>query len=205
MRTTLLTTAAAVAVLALSACGDGGTGPVGDDTLSRAEAIQLSQAMLAMTSGVGSEGAASRSVSAMEQSSGTFTFDFDETAPCQPSGSVDITGTMSVGWDEAAGTSALSADFSVVHDACAHRLQNGGVIKVTGDPEIQVTMDAESDENGPTSIVLSERGAFTWERGAGNSGRCSVDVVAEVEPTTGVVTVDGTFCGIDVSGVYTES
>lgn len=202
MRTTSLTALVAGAALALSACDDG-TG-TGDAALSRTRALQLHQAMLGVAWDVSGRDEADFNSSPATQQSGTgsFTFNFNDTAPCDPSGSVKVSGTVSVSWNEAAGTGGMSADVSAAHDGCAHRMQDGGVIELSGDPDIDITLDAVSGPQGPESITLTERGAFTWSDGEGNSGRCTIDLAAELDPLTGAAIIDGSFCGIDISGTY---
>ncbi|HYW10902.1 MAG TPA: hypothetical protein VE871_03070 [Longimicrobium sp.] len=206
MRKHLLITAFAGAALALSACSDDGTGPgpAGDGVLTAAEAAQLNQAILGMSAGVRSRSATSRSTEPTGQSTGSLNFTFDETASCQPGGSVGVAGGMSIGWDDAARTSTLSTDFAVEHDACAHRLDNGQVITLTGDPDIDVSMDVTTGPGGLTSFVIRETGAFTWSKDAANNGRCSLDVTAQLNPATGAVTLSGSFCGTPVSGTFQE-
>ena len=203
MRKNLLTIAAAA--LAVSACsGDGGTGPgpSGNGTLSAAELAQLNQAILGVSAGVRDQQSTNRSTTPSGQSSGTLNFVFDETAPCQPGGSVGVAGDMSIAWDDVAQTGTISTDFAVEHNACGHRLDNGQVVILTGDPDIDVTMDMASGPNGLTSFVIRETGAFNWSKGAEASGRCSLDVTATLNPATGVVALSGSFCGVDITGTY---
>jgi hypothetical protein len=204
MRKNLLTTAIAGAALALSACsGDGtGPGPDGSGSLTAAEAAQLNQAILGLSAGVRSRQQASLSTAPTGQGSGTLNFTFDDTAPCQPGGSVGVAGDMSIAWDDAAQTGSISTDFAVEHNACGHRLDNGDVITVTGDPDIDVTMDLASGPGGLTSFVIRETGAFSWSKDAGNNGRCTLDVTAQLNPATGTVALSGSFCGTDVTGTF---
>lgn len=205
MRKSVLTTAIAAAALALSACAGDGTGPGGGDgELSAGEISQLNQAILGVSAGVrGRAGARFSAEPVTGQGSGSLTFDFDETAPCQPRGDVDVAGTMALSWDDVAQTSGLSADFTVAHDGCTVRLDNGQTVTLTGDPHIDVLMDASAGPNGLTTFRITETGAFTWSKGASASGRCTVAVVADLNPATGAVTLSGEFCGVDVSGTYT--
>jgi len=205
MRKNVLTTALAGAALALAACAGDGTGPAGGENgiLTAAEATELNEAILAVSYGVRDQQAGpSRATSPTGESSGSLNFTFDDTASCQPRGSVDLTGSVGLAWDDEAQTGGLSADFVVDHDGCAHRLDSGAVITLTGDPDIDVTLDATSGPGGLTSLVIRETGAFTWVRNAGNHGRCTLDVTAELVPATGEVLVSGSFCGVDVSGTY---
>lgn len=206
MRKHLLTTTIAGAVLALSACsGDGtGPGPGGSAELTAAEAAQLNQAILGVSAGVRNRTGTSRSTAPTGQGTGSLNFTFDETAPCQPGGSVGVAGGMNIGWDDVARTGSISTDFAVEHAACGHRLDSGDVITLTGDPDIDVSLDVTSGPDGLTSFIIRETGAFTWSRDANNGGRCSLDVTAELNPATGDVALSGSFCGTAVSGTLRE-
>lgn len=206
MRKSLLVTAFAAAVLALPACSDG-TGPGGaGDSLSASELAQLNQAILGISAGVRTQarGANFSTEPGQAQGTGSLTFDFDDAAPCTPRGDVGVAGTIGMSWNEAAQTSGFSADFSVAHDGCAVRLDNGQVITLTGDPDIDVMMDAAAGPGGLTALRITQRGAFTWARDDRNAGRCTLDVVAELNPNTGQVMLAGDFCGTNVTGTFED-
>lgn len=203
MRKSMLTLAAAA--MALSACAGDGTGPAASgDGLSPAEILQLNQAILGISAGVRNQadGASFSTAPGEAQGSGSLTFDFNEVAPCQPRGDVGVAGTLGLSWNDAAQTSGLSADFSVAHDGCAVRLDNGEIVTLSGDPDIDVMMDAATGPGGLTALRIQESGAFTWSKDASNHGSCSLNVVAELDPGTGVVEVSGSFCGMDVGGTF---
>lgn len=205
MHTNLRSLLALSAALALAACGgDGGTGS-GDATLTAAEIQALNRAMLGFTTDVGRGGAGGASLNrAPQQNTGTVSFQVDETAACESGGTARIVGDAQLAWDDVAETGSMGMDFAVTHAACGHPLDTGGVIRLTGDPDIDVTLDAEFAGQEATSMVVTEAGAFSWEK-PGASGRCTLDVRAELVPGTQTVNVTGTFCGVDVSGSYTES
>lgn len=204
MRNPLFAAALASAALALAACGDGtGPGAVGDDQLTASEARQLHQAVFNLSAGVRDRPGISFGRSPATASSGTFTFDFDDSVPCERGGSVELDGMISVSFDADAESNALSADVAVEHRSCGVQMDNGDVLRLSGDPDIDVTMDAASGPDALESFTITERGAFTWVRDGGFSGRCEVDVTADMDIATGEVLVDGTFCGVDVSGTYT--
>lgn len=203
MRNTFLA-AAVMSAMALSACGDG-TGPGnGGGELTESEARQLQQAVFNLGAGLGEEPGFGMNRSATTgQASGTFTFEFQETAPCDPSGDVDMDGIVSISFDDETETSGMSGDIAVKHNDCAYRLDNGDVIRLNGAPDIDVTMDAVGGPEGLETMTIGQHGAFNWARG-GASGSCDVAVTAELDMLTGELQVDGTFCGFDVSGTYSE-
>lgn len=197
--------AAVMSAMALAACGDG-TGPGnGGGQLTQSEALQLQQAIFNLGADVGeAPGFRANRSATTGQASGTFTFEFNETAPCDPSGDVDMDGIVSISFDDETETSGMSGDIAVRHNDCAYRLDNGDVIRLTGAPDIDVTMDAVGGAEGLETMTIGQHGAFDWARD-GASGSCEVDVSAEFDMLTGVLQVDGTFCGFDVSGTYSES
>lgn len=203
MHPRLFSAALAAAVLGLSACSGDGTGPGGDATLAAHEIAQLNQAILGVSAGVRTRDGASRSTAPSALGTGDVTFRFADTRPCEAGGRVGVDGTMDIAWDDAAGTGELFAAFAVEHAACGHRLEGGDVITVTGDPDIDVTLSAETGPDGIQSVIIRETGAFAWSRD-GASGRCTVDVTASLDPVTAVATVQGSFCGVDVSGTVAQ-
>lgn len=205
MRKSVLVTAFAAAVLALPACSGDGTGP-GGESLSASELAQLNQAILGISAGVRTQarGASFSAQPGEALGTGSLTFDFDDAAPCQPRGDVGVAGTIGMSWNDAARTSGFSADFSVVHDECAVRLDNGQVITLSGDPDIDVMMDAAAGPSGLTALRITQQGAFTWSRDENGRGRCTLDVVAELNPNTGQVMLAGDFCGMNVTGTLQD-
>lgn len=200
MRTRTLFSALLCGVV-LAGCGDGGTGP-GDRALTRAQAVELHASLFAMGAGF-AEGelpgmiAGNRVPGAPRAGENFFAYQFDHAQACVPSGSVRVAGGMTGSWDDVAQTSAFGAELAVTHSDCAVQTEDGGVFTLSGDPDIDVTLQTASDIGGLTSLRITEKGAFTWENDGG-SGRCTVDVVAELASATGALEVSGTFCGFPV-------
>jgi hypothetical protein len=204
MRIRILSTAVLAAAM-LAACGESGTGPSQTDGITRADAAALARALANTGVGVAQSGAAgasgaSRSVSAA--GSGSFTSQFDDVQPCSPSGSVAVAGTVSGSWDQAAQTAQLQGSAAVRHQSCALRADDGGTITLTGDPDIDLTLTARAAAAGLTELRITESGAFSWQKGAGSSGRCTVNLTAQLVAGTQNVRVSGDFCGfaIDETG-----
>jgi hypothetical protein len=204
MRIRILSTAVLTAAI-LAACGESGTGPGQSEGITRADAAALARALANTGVGVAQSGAAgasgaSRSVSAA--GTGTFSFQFDETEQCRPSGSVAVAGTLSGSWNETAQTAQFQADAAVRHQSCALRADDGGTITLTGDPDIDLSVTARAAAAGLTELRITESGAFSWEKGAGNAGRCTVNLTAQLVAGTQNIRVSGDFCGfaIDETG-----
>ncbi|HEU0299826.1 MAG TPA: hypothetical protein VFR37_10235 [Longimicrobium sp.] len=192
-----------IPLLLTAACGDGGTGPGNDSPLTAAEAAELNRAVF----GIFQEMVAGASLGSLRTGSSlnaeaaagnSFTVPIQETHPCTPSGSTTVTGTATVEWGDPVGSSALQAQVSAAPAACAHRTDRGDVITISGDPDIDVALAAAADANGPTAFQMTETGAFTWARGAA-TGRCTVNVAANLDAAKTHIVISGTFCGFPVS------
>jgi hypothetical protein len=190
--------------LLLAAACDGGNGPVESAELTAAEAAELSRAMFDMAAGVVGTGLPDGPGFALTPigDGNTMTAPFKRIVPCSPSGSTEIDGSVTIGFDEATMGLSVEADVSVTPRACAHRLENGDVIKISGDPDLDVHMSLAGDMGDHLAdLRVTETGAFKWTRG-GASGRCTVDLTSLLDATTQMATVSGTFCGFPVSETF---
>jgi hypothetical protein len=193
--------------LLFAAACDGGSGPSGSAELTAAEAAELSRAMFDMAAGFASAGlpggglpGAGLKVALAEGN--TFTMPIDDTMPCQPSGSTDVVGTATFAFGDVNGGMSLEADVAVRPEGCAHVMKNGDVIKITGDPDLDVHVAMTGGMRMElTSLNVTEKGAFKWTRG-GASGRCTVDLTSSLNAPTQMVAVTGTFCGFPVSETF---
>jgi hypothetical protein len=189
------------ASLLTAACDGRGTTGIGDARLSEADAAALNRAIFStgasFASGavpVGARG--SRTVNAAGSSS--FTFAFGTEQRCTPSGSVAVSGVLTGGTDAVAHTSRLQANLSVRHQDCAVALDNGRSLRLNGDPGIEVTLDASAGDAGLSQLHSTEQGGFTWQLNDGSSGRCTLDVQANLDPGGQTVRLTGAFCGYPV-------
>jgi hypothetical protein len=199
MRARALSTALLLA--ALAACGESGTGP-GDAELSRAELAALHRAILGVGTGVAGDASANVQAShsgAQAAESGSFQGHLVSDHPCPAGGRVAVAGTVGGSWDAQARTAQLQSEISIGYTACGVRADDGGIITLNGDPDIDLSLTASSDASGLTALRITERGAFTWAKD-GSSGRCTVDVTAELVAGTEQVRLSGTFCGWRVDG-----
>lgn len=208
MRKRMLAAAALTLAAALAACdGAGGaTGPTGDARLTPAQAASLNRALLATGAGYasGSVPAGARGARSMNAvGSGSFSFTFSTTQPCTPSGNVAVAGTLGGSVDGVARTGTVQANLGVTHQGCTLKTDDGATFTLNGDPKIDVVLNAASSAGGLTAFQLTEKGAFTWNRGDGNSGRCTVDVTASLVAGTQNVKLSGSFCGFPVDGTVT--
>jgi hypothetical protein len=196
----LRATALVSAILAAAACdGRGTTGP--GAPLTQADAASLSRGLFLLGTGLASGGIPAGVRGNQTQSASgnsTFSFNFDSSHPCTPSGSIALAGAISGGWDAAASTAQVQLNVAVKHQGCTVQADNGGTFKLNGDPRVDVVLAAATSAAGVAAFHATEVGAFTWERGSGNSGRCTVDVAADLVPGTQNVHLAGTFCGFTI-------
>lgn len=189
---------ALLASLGLSACGDrGATGP--GAPLTQAEAAALSRAVFAVGAGLAGGGVptgARGNRTLRADGASTFSFTFDTSQPCTPSGSVGLAGALS-GSAEVGGGAQVQVNVTVRHQGCTVQTADGGTFRLNGDPGIDVALAAAAGAAGVTAFHATEQGAFTWERG-GSSGRCTVDVTAGLVAGTRTVHLTGSFCGFAV-------
>jgi hypothetical protein len=182
---------------AVTACdGRGTTGP--GTPLTQADATALSRAVYAAGAsfaGGAVPGGARGNQTVLADGSTTFSFSFDSSKPCVPSGSIGVAGALS---GAVTGQSAeVQVNVTLKHAACVVRT-DGGSFTLTGDPGIAVALNARVDAARLSGLHATETGAFTWERGSGSSGRCVVDLAADLLPGTANVRLSGSFCGFSV-------
>lgn len=199
MRKRVLNAALVVAAAVLAAACDGkgsATGPTGSQ-MSAADAASLNRAVYstgASFSG-GSVPSGARGARLTSTAGSTFSFNFNTTVPCSPSGSTALSGNLAGGYDLTAKQADVQANIAVAHQACAIKTDNGAVFTLTGDPNIDVTLNAASGASGLTAFHVSEVGAFNWTKGDGNSGHCTVNVTGDLVAGTQTVKLSGDFCG----------
>jgi hypothetical protein len=189
----------------LAACGgDSGTGPSNeqprDRGLSTSEANAISRVLLSPGVSVaqnGLNGNMSREPAGYSAAVETGEIPFGFTAPCTPSGSVNVTGTIGAAWDVITQLVAVHARVTLRHQACPVQTDNG-LLTVTGDPAVDLTLTAAGDATGVKALMITESGAVLWTRADGTSGRCAAQVVGVAIAGTPTYHVYGTVCGVTV-------
>jgi hypothetical protein len=198
--------------LALAACGGDSTGPGNGTTnggggqprnLSTSEANALGRALLSPGVGVARSGVNGAAPSASPQpgspsaalDSGEIPFGF--TLSCTPSGSVNVTGTLGAAWDVVTQLVGVHARVTLRHQACPVQTDNG-LLTVTGDPAVDLTLTAVGNATGIKALLITQKGAVTWTRADGSSGRCAAEVAGAAVAGTPNYHVYGTVCGVTV-------
>jgi hypothetical protein len=194
----------AAVALGAAACDGGSATAPGDARLTQAQALSLSRSIFAIGAGMSAGNVPSGARGARIQTaagSNAFTFTLDTSVPCPAGGSTALAGTLAGSYDGVAKTGQVQANLAVTHESCAVKTDDGATFTLNGDPKIDVGLNAASGANGLTAFHLTEGGAFTWSRGDGSSGRCTVDLAGDLVSGTQNVRVTGTFCGFAVDDV----
>ncbi|HEX6042570.1 hypothetical protein [Longimicrobium sp.] len=193
----------------LAACGGDSTGPgAGPGTaqprgLSTSEANALGRLLLAPGVGVAQSGVNGATPTAVRESVGsgaaleTGEIPFGFTLQCQPSGSVNVNGTLGAAWDVLTQLVAVHARVTLRHQACPVQTDNG-LLTVTGDPAVDLTLTAAGNATGVQALLITQSGAVTWTRADGTSGRCAAQVAGAAIAGTPNYHVYGTVCGVTI-------
>jgi hypothetical protein len=187
-------------LLAAGAC-EGGGGSTGGTDMTAAEAAELNFAMFSMVAGLG-PGATGPDLRGQAWEVGeTITIPVNETVPCL-SGSIGVKGTLNVQLDNSGQQLSMQATVAGTPNPCVHRMANGDLFTITGDPSLNVQMSMAGNVNGQlSSLQVTETGGFKWTSGA-SSGTCAVSLTSSLNAASQVVTVSGTFCGFPVSNSF---
>jgi hypothetical protein len=196
----------ALLVLVAACDGHAATAPT-DGHLSQADAGALNRAIFATGASYagGTVPAGARGTRAVGPDGiGTFSFTLNTVQPCTPSGNVAVAGALSGSFDGVAETARVQANLGVTHHDCTIVAGQGGTFRLNGDPRIDVTLSAAGGPGGASELHLTEVGAFTWEH-QGSSGRCEVNVTADLVDGTQTVKLAGSFCGWPVDATVPVS
>ena len=187
-------------LLAAGAC-DGGGGSTGGTDLTAAEAAQLNLALFGMVAGLG-PGAIGPDLRAQAWAVGdSFTIPVNEIVSCF-SGSIGVDGTLTVQLDNTGQQLSMQATLEGTPNPCVHRMANGDLFTITGDPSLNVQISMAGNVDGQlSSLQVTETGGFKWSSGA-SSGTCAVNLTSSLNAASQVVTVSGTFCGFAVSNSF---
>lgn len=205
MRKPLLS--AALAALALAACDGASPTGGGDPAMDRAEAQNAAATWdevgaLMMDGFMGP----SFSVAPGEPVLATVTTEFTRTRNCPVSGTATLRGTRTLTHDPATNSGSMQLTATRTDAACTmNARRGGGTISITTTPNVQVTASQTWSAGQPGTRTATHKGSFTWARGTGQSGSCTVDLTATFTPATRTYTLNGTFCDHTVSVTRTHT
>ncbi|HEY0037779.1 MAG TPA: hypothetical protein VGB66_13880 [Longimicrobium sp.] len=174
----------------LAACSDNPAATPAQ--LTRAEIGALVQAVVFDASAGFTEVASSGMLELAD--SNPFTFPIDAVQPCS-SGEVGLLGGLTGQYDEASSTLRADLEATVTHRECAIPTEPGQSIRITGDPDMELRVGMTMAGPMITRLDVSLAGAFAWDRGAGPTSRCALDVSGAVDAAGETLTISGTVCG----------
>ncbi|MFQ5889645.1 MAG: hypothetical protein ACE5JR_06290 [Gemmatimonadota bacterium] len=207
MRRQLMLIGALVGAIATAACGndDAATGPSAAG-LSAAEAEALALDFdgtgIEMIGGEIAAGGGSAAVSPSLSLSPSPVFDlivtditFTRTRSCPLGGEVELAGEMHRERDTDTNTLTVEFEADKTPDHCSYAIPSG-TISISGNPNIAISGFRMRVNGVPTGLQTTTYvGSFTWEKSAGASGTCEVDISSVLDPENHTRTVSGTFCG----------
>ena len=190
-----LTTALAFTVVA---CGDTLTGTdAGVDELTNAEVVAFVDAFFGAFDAAEADIDAQEAAAAPAQAPQSFNFSAEVSVPCE-SGSLDVTGTLAVTFDDV--TEHEDGRFEVSVDPMACLVGEGtNTFTLDGDPRVDIVVEFTVDGDGE-HIEGTMNGGFSFESSDGRSGSCALDVSFSFVSdgvSVGVTTVSGTICGLN--------
>ena len=196
---------AIVMAAALAACGgEGGgsgspTAPSQPRTLTSAEATAVARALVSPSVNVAQRGntPSGSSAPSYETSVGNGEIPFNFTVPCKPTGSANLNGRLSAVWSNEQVAFLVQAFVAVRHQACPVQTDHG-VVTVTGDPNVELSLTAAVNATGIVALLGTEKGTIRWTTADGASGQCHADVQALAIAGTPNYHVWGTVCGKSV-------
>lgn len=196
-----------IALIALTAaCSDDAIGPEGPADLTAAERQFLAEESEELISGILGDEFASISASAASVSwDGAVAasiapivteFTFNRTRPCRLGGQVVATGSGVRTADRETGVVEMTFEGTKSIEDCAH--QRGDLV---------ITLNGQGAFDGYRKKVNGEweglqttnhSGFFSWITSDGREGECSFDLHSSYDPSTGILTITGEFCGAEV-------
>lgn len=189
--------------LAITAIGCGGDdGPMGvnsGDALTEAELQVVFYAISNAFSTFGAAPAAVGPARAVHSASESF----DESAPCELSGSIAASGSASGTYDDVTGALDLTYHLRMTPNSCEVPTETTSIV-LQGAPYIQLDMDFSLSETA-LSMSGSQVGGISFTADDGRSGSCAFDIDfsgnVDLGAQSGSSSVSGTVCGVSASNL----
>lgn len=186
----------------LPSCSDTPTTVDGDGELTEAEALALAKSLGLESLAFGQSRSAATATAGAPQAapSGTqsISIGYSLTRPCFYGGTVHSSGQIKVQADTVADLAVVDITSTDVHHSCVF-LVNDMRVAVSGDPGVTTTIHAASlagEPQGTQSVGM--KGGVRWVTDDGRSGRCSLDILVEADPTGAYESTRGEICGFSL-------
>lgn len=190
----------AMAVVVAGACGD-------DDSITGSDTSSLSEAEVdELASVIFTETLLSSFTfgSAPQQAEGpqpvVATLDFDNTQPCPLGGDLSVAGSVVSDTDDTTGAGTFTFTMDATHAGCVVESDQGTQFTLTGNPAIELDMQASSDGQDFGEFSGSITGGVLWATGD-RDGSCGVNITfsGQASSTSFSFTIGGTVCSTSVN------
>ena len=187
-------------VVALAACGGGGTSPEDEFTneLTAAEVEFLASQIDATFSGVLDDffdqtGGDPSNAPALTHEPVVWTRSFERSRPCHGGGTLTVTGTGFTTWDAQAVTQHVDSEGTKTRTECVYTPADGVDITLNGNGTW--THDRYYLNNAPTGTwITTFAGSYTWTRDGVTGVPCTYDLTRTVDMAANRRTLTGTSC-----------
>ena len=192
-------------VVSLAACGDDGTSPEDELTVSdelTVEEVQFVADQIDVTSsGVfddffDSSGGDPTSAPALTHGPVIWTRTFERSRPCHDGGTLTVRGTGRSGWNAVAVTYDIESSGTKTRTVCKYT-RNDVEITLTGNADW--THERHYLDYAPTGTwITTYAGSYHWTRGL-DEGDCDYELTRTVDTAANTRTLTGTSCGNEVN------
>lgn len=205
-RSSRLPTIVAGLALLTAACGDGPTATSGDP-LSDAEVQELAQEIFADLGGLFPGAAAAQRTALLPE--GLYlsvaapvpvNVTINESGPCGGDGTATVSGSIQGSVDNETGAGNLEFDITQSFSGCVV-VGELHTYTVSGEPNLRLTGDFQSDGENAFSGSFRFLGGFTFSVDDGREGTCGMDVTVTMNVTSTTVTgsASGRMCNVTLN------
>jgi len=198
-------TAVAVLLTVMTACGGSPTGTNSGDPLTAEEITQLLSVLSESFGGIGAVPTFSHTGTSVDQPMVHFqsvpvNADFNESVSCPGGGSLGLQGSMDGDVDDQTFVGSINLKFKWSINACVVNTETT-TFTVNSDPDIEFDGSYVFTETS-FSVSGSEKGGFSFSALDGRSGSCAIDLSFETSFTQGGSasgSFSGSVCGVDAN------
>ena len=193
-------------VVSLAACGDDGTSPEDELTVSdelTVEEVQfVADQIDATSSGVfddffDSSGGDPTNAPALTHGPVVWTRTFERSRACHDGGTLTVAGTGTSVWNAVAVTYNIESSGTKTRTDCAYT-RDGVVITLNGNAVW--THERHYLDYAPTGTwITTYVGSYDWTKSTGESGSCPYNLTRTVDTVANMRTLTGTSCGNDIN------
>ena len=195
-------------VVSLAACGDDGTSPEDEltvsDELTMEEVQFVADLIDATSSGIlddffDSSGGDPATAPALTHGPVVWTRTFVRSRLCHDRGTLTVVGTTGTSvWDAAAVTYDVDGSGTKNRTDCTYTRGDG--VQITLDGDADWTHERHYLNYAPTGTwITTYVGGYVWTKGTGESDSCTYSLTRTVDTAMNTRTLTGTSCGNDIN------